>query len=199
MRAVRWSYAVHKIGAFLSQECLLSVCLAWRLSFWSTLACSISIFCYVAAIAIIESFPLGRKSYFLTKNGSHHENCHDICWQHHFRGNIFLSMRFNVYTVKCTNLKFTAWQMLTSKCRIFSSLNRGSSWPFSISPPPALGNHYSDFSTSISVARLESYNWNHTSYSLNNSYKYIMTLLCLASFAQHVFDIGLYSSVVDFC
>lgn len=126
---------MHKTGAFLSQERLLSVCLSWQLSIWSTLACSISIFCCVAAIAIREYFPLGRKNYFLTKNGFHHENCHDICWQHHFGGNIFLSMRFNLYTVKSTNLKFTAWQMLTTRYRILSLSKIGSLWPFSMNLP----------------------------------------------------------------
>lgn len=146
VQPVCWSpSAVHKTGAFLSQECLLSVCLAWQLSIWSTLVCSISIFCWVAAIAIIEYFPLGRKSFFLTKNGFHHENCRDMCWQHHFGGNILLSMSFNLYTVKRTNLKFTAWQMLTSRYRIFSSPYTGSSWPFSINPLAAPGNHSSDF------------------------------------------------------
>lgn len=97
-----------------------SAWLASFLFFWSTLACSSGSLCSAAATAIIEYFPPGRKSDFLTKNGFYHENCHDTCWQHHFGSSIFSSMRYNLYTTKCTNLKFTTSKMLTSRYRIFS-------------------------------------------------------------------------------
>ena len=81
------------------------------------------------AVTIIEYFPLGRKSYFLTKNRFCHENSHDSCWQHHFWQQYLSICEVNLYTVKCTYLKSTAWQMLTSRYRIFSPPNVGPLFP----------------------------------------------------------------------
>lgn len=99
----------------------------------------------------------------------------------------------NLYTVKCTYLKFTAWQMLTSRYRIFSPPNVGPLFPLLSTHPLPQAITILILSHWLVLPEFELHMNGIMYHTLLIHHTCIMNLLCLAYIAHYnVFDIYSY-------